>query len=399
MLEVLFSYIQFLIFQVTSHSLEFLFVLLGVPAVWLILKLTNILYEDRALSLGAMVFALCSVGAVISLLTNSSPADYYKPMLYLLAGLMTFICVLPIYSESQPFEIQKRKKFFVLDGNSFPVALVSQVNIRRCFKRTSPSCKMEIFLSEEGSRSRSIYYETNDINKFREVVEWLKNYTKVEYDSSFTQATIENPLFTFITSVVVLSVIVFCLVLPASISLNEKRESKALPEYKMLTVPKNLKTALNEYSTITDPFKDVFKQKGLQIIVFDGAHSSHFVGNLRKALYSFKDQSYDYNIVFVSPRRMFLKTTLGGKVPLSNNAEDIYTKFIVDNCNKFCILDNELGVFYRTDLETIDPRMSNVQDAINMITYAADKRQEERKRIIAQRQAQLQEYADEYADE
>ena len=43
--------------------------------------------------------------------------------------------------------------------------------------------------------------------------------------------------------------------------------------------------------------------------------------------------------------------------------------------------------------------MSNVQDAINMITYAADKRQEERKRIIAQRQAQLQEYADEYADE
>ena len=402
MQEVLFSYIQFLILQISTHTLEFLLVFLGVPVVWLILKLTNILYEDRAISLASIVFALCSVISVIMFFTNSSPSDYYKPLLFLLAGIMTFLCVSPIYLESQPFEINNRKKYFALDGYTFPVALVTQVSVRRCFKRTSPSCKMEIFLSEEGQRARSLYYETNDVKKFREVVDWLKKYTKIEYDSSFTQATIENPFFTFIFSMVMLSLLVFCFVIPASVDLNQKRNSRALPEYKMLTLPKEIKESLKKSSLIIDPFKDVFTKQGIQIIVFDGAHSSHFVGNLRKELYSYPDQSYDYNIVFVTPKGISLKTALSGKVALSSSPQNVYTKYVVDNCNKFCLLDNELGVFYRTNLETIDPRIGNVQDAINMLTYASEKRLDARKKVIASKQAELERKAiedEEYEDE
>ena len=390
MQEVLFSYIQFLILQISGHALVFLLVLLGVPVFWLVMKLTNVLYEEKALSLGALTFGLCSVISVVLFITNSSPAEYYKPLLFLLAGIMSFLCVSPIFSEAQPFEINARKKYFSIDGNTFPVAVVNQVNVKRCFNRTGRSCKMELFVSEEGSRPRSIYYETNDVAKFREVINWLKKYTKIEYDSSFTKATIDNPSFSSIVVLLLLAVIVFFLIVPAYMQLKEKRETKALPEYKMIPVSKQLKEALKEEALIVDYFKPVFKKQGIQIIVFDGAHSSQFVGNLRKALYSYPDQSYDYNIVFVSNKGISLKTSLGGKVLLSTGAQYPYTKFIMDNCNKFCLLDNELGVFYRTDLETIDPRINNVQDAINMLSYASEKRLNERKKIIAARQEAIE---------
>ena len=321
--------------------------------------------------------------------TNSSPSEYYKPLLILFAGVMSFICVSPIFSESQPFDINNRKKYFSIDGNTFPVGIVNQVNVKRCFNRTSRSCKMEIFISEKGSRARSIYYETNDVAKFREIINWFKKYTKVEFDSTFTKATIDSPSFIVFVMALVFAMFTFCLIIPATMQLNEKRKTKALPEYKLIPIPKQLKDGLKHDSLIVDSFKPVFEKQGLQIVVFDGAHSSHFVGNLRKALYSYPDQSYDYNIVFVSGKGMSLKTALEGKVFLSPGSQYPYTKFVLDNCNKFCLLDNELGVFYRTDLETIDPRINNVQDAINMLTYASDKRTTERKKLQAARQAEL----------
>ena len=137
MQEVLFSYIQFLILQISGHALVFLLVLLGVPVFWLVMKLTNLLYEEKALSLGALTFGLCSVISVVLFITNSSPAEYYKPLLFLLAGIMSFLCVSPIFSEAQPFEINARKKYFSIDSNTFPVAVVNQVNVKRCFNRFS----------------------------------------------------------------------------------------------------------------------------------------------------------------------------------------------------------------------------------------------------------------------
>ena len=401
MFEVLFAYIQFIIFQIATHSLLFLLVLLGVPAFWLVLKLTNILYEDNALSLSAVVFCLTSIVAVVMFITNPSPSDFYKPLLLLLSGILTFLVVSPIFSESQNFEINNRKKYFTIDGNTFPVSVVTQVNIKRCFTRTKRSCMMELFISEEGQRARSIYFETNDINKFRMVVQWLKKYTIIQYDSDFTKRSIESPSFILLFGVVIFSLFIFCLVLPATLSLKQKKDAKTLPEYKLLPIPKVLAESLKakDESLIVDSFKPVFSKSGIQIIVFDGAHSSQFVGNLRKALYSYPDQSYDYNIVFINSKGMMLKTAFDGKVSLSNTPDNIYTKFILDNCNKFCLLDNELRVFYKTDLETIDPRMSNVQDAINMLSYASEKRLAERKKLVAARQKQLErENEDEYEE-
>ncbi len=392
MFEVLFSYIQFIVFQISTHGMLFFMVLLGVPAFWLLIKLTNILYEDRAMALSSGLFGLLSIVAMIMFITNPAPAEFYKPLLLLFAGLLTFFIVSPIFAESQEFDINYRKKYFTIDGNTFLVSSVLQVNVKRCFNRTKRSCMMELFISEEGQRSRSIYYETNDINKFRTVVQWLKKYTTVQFDSEFTRRSIESPSFILLFGVVVFSLFVFCLVLPATVSLNQKRAEKTLPEYKMIPIPKVLteNLRLNTGSLIVDSFKPVFSKSGIQIIVFDGAHSSNFVSNLRKELYSYPDQSYDYNIVFVSPKGMMLKTTFDGKVPLTNSSENIYTKFILDNCNKFCLLDNELKVFYKTELETIDPRMSNVQDAINMLSYASENRLVQRQKIIAAKQKALE---------
>ena len=98
MFEVLLSYIQFLIIQISGHFQLFLLVFLGVPALWLVLKLTNILYEEKALTLGAWVFGACSLVAMVMFIVHSSPADFYKPLLILLAGVLTIICVAPIYS-------------------------------------------------------------------------------------------------------------------------------------------------------------------------------------------------------------------------------------------------------------------------------------------------------------
>ena len=250
---------------------------------------------------------------------------------------------------------------------------------------------MELFISEEGQRARSVYYETNDVSKFRTVVQWLKKYTKIQYDTAFTRRSIESPSFILLFTVLVFSIFIFCLILPATISLNHKRADKTLPEYSMTPIPRTLTESLKDNSSIVmDSFKPVFQKAGIQVIVFDGAHSSQFVGNLRKELYSYPDQSYDYNIVFVNPKGMMLKTAFEGKVPLTNTSDNVYTKFVLDNCNKFCLLDNELKVFYKTDLETIDPRMSNVQDAINMLSYASGKRLAYTQKKIAEQQKALQ---------
>ena len=399
MFEVLISYIQFLIIQISGHFQLFLLVFLGVPAFWLVLKLTNILYEEKALTLGAWVFGACSLVAMVMFIVHSSPADFYKPLLILLAGILTFICVAPIYSENQDFEINKRQKYFVIDGSSFPASLITQVNVKRSFTRTSRSCMMEIFISEKGKRARTVYYETNDVAKFREVLEWIKKFTKVEYDTEFTRLSLENPSFIVLFFITLLALFVFCLILPASFSLKEKRETKALPEYNLIPIPVRLKNKLED-TLILDPFKTVFTKKGIQIIVFDGAHSTKFVENLRKALYSYQDQSYDYNIVFVTNRGLSLKTALDGKVALDADSDkDIYTKFVLENCNKFCLVDNYLGVFYKTDLETIDPRVNNIQDAINMLSYTSQKRMDEIKKVNAAHQKALAKKQEEEAEE
>ncbi len=391
MQEVLFSYIQFLILQISSHMLLFLAVLFGVPVFWFLMKLTGILDEDKALHLGYFVFCLCSVISLVLFFVNAADLmKYYLALVVLLAGVMTFLCVSPIFSESPHFEINRRKKYFSIDGSTFPVSVVNQVNVKRCFNRTERLCKMEIFISEEGSRSRTIYYETNDISKFREVVLWLSKYVKIEYNTAFTGATLGNPSLSIITGVVFFSIFIFCLLIPASVQLKAKRESMALPEYQLMSISKSLKDDLSQNtSLIEDSFKPIFKKSGIQIVVFDGAYSSQFVGNLKKALYSYSDQSYDFNIVFVTKNGFFLKSAFENKVPLSTGVQYPYTQFIMNNCNKFCLLDNELGLLYKTSIETIDPRINNVQDAVNILTYVSEKRLKEKERILAEKQAAL----------
>ena len=99
---------------------------------------------------------------------------------------------------------------------------------------------MELYITEEGKRSRSMYYETNEIENFRNVVNFLKNYTQLDYDCEFSQYSIEIPAFGIIVKTILLSVFVFCLLLPATISLNDKRAKMSLPKYKMIIVPSAL---------------------------------------------------------------------------------------------------------------------------------------------------------------
>ena len=59
--------------------------------------------------------------------------------------------------------------------------------------------------------------------------------------------------------------------------------------------------------------------------------------------------------------------------------EDHYTKFITANCQKLCFLDNDLKMLYNTDIETVDPRANNIQDAVNMLNFIQGKRLEQKR--------------------
>lgn len=378
MKEVLLSYLQFLIWQITENGLLFVATILAVPAVWLILRITNLLYEEKALNLATVTFAGCSILATVLFVTTPNPMDFYKPLLLLTIGLLSHIWAPIIYCETPSIELDARRKLFHLDGITVPVANVTQVSVNRCFTRTKRSCLMEIFVSDQNSRGRSLYFETNDVNKFREVINFFKKYVNIDYDCSFTQSTIEIPFFTLAVNTVLLSLFIFTLLLPASQSLNEKRVKMSLPEYKTVVVPKDLYEVENLNSG-SDIMSTIFSTQNPQIIVFDAGHSTRFLGNYRKALNSYPDQNFDFNIIYVRKNGMSLKHAFKAKELIQKSPENKYTAFITKNCQKLCYLDNDIKMLYRTDIETVDPRVSNVQDAVNMLNHIKTKRIEQKR--------------------
>lgn len=368
MKEVLFTYIQFLMANISQYAIWFFCVFVGVPVFWLILKLTDLLYEEKALRLSSFIFFISSVISVALFFTSDFSTEFYKPMLVLLAGIMTFFSVPGIYCENPKVELQARRKVLVLDGYAVDLKSLAQVSVKRCFTKSRRSCQMELFVTKEGSRCRSIYYDTNDVNTFRKVVEFIKKQIAIDYDCSFTQLTIEVPFFSAIASAVMLSLLVFCVLIPVNMSLKEQRANITLPEYKMVIVPKNL---YEEELVVTsiDPLSRMFNQKNPQIIVVGGAYSNDFIANYRKMLYSYSNQNFDFNIITMGKRGLQYKAPLEPKVPFVNAPENIHTSFVLSNCKKLCFLDNDLNILYTTEVDTIDPRVNNVQGALNMLHH------------------------------
>lgn len=377
--EVLWTNIQFLIWQISENSLSFLGVILGVPAFWLVMKLTNILYEEKALNLAAVVFAFCSIVSTIMFFTKDS-SEYYVPMLLMLVGILTFFCVSPFFCEKPVVSFNQRRKTLTIDSVTIHAGDITQVSVKRCFNRSRRSCWMELFVTEEGKRCRSIYYETNDVAEFRTVIAFLKNLVPMDYDCAFTQSTLEIPFFSSIVKTVCLSLLVFCLLIPATLKLNEKRATMSLPEYKMQIVPKKM-YEVEALHASTDVIAPIFSIKAPQIIVFDASQSSQFLNNYRKALLQFPNQNFDYNIISIRKKGMIFKHAFGPKQTLPNLPEDVYTKYIASNCGKLCFLDNELKVLYSTSIETVDPRANNIQDAVNMLNFVQTKRLEQMRNI------------------
>lgn len=384
--EIFLSYLQFLIWQITEHGLLFMITLLAVPAIWLIFRLTNLLYEEKALTLSTSIFAACSIISTIMFFTTKDPLMFYRPMLLMFIGILTFLVVAPIYCASPKFTISQIRKTFTLEGITTPVANVTQVNVSRCFTRTKRSCLMEIFISGENSRGRSLYYETNNVADFRAAIAFLKKYVKIDYDCSFTQSTLKIPFFSVVFKAIVFSLIFFTLLLPANQSLSEKRAKMSLPEYKTVMVPKNLYEIEKMNASANDVMTPIFKNKNPQIIVFDAGHSTHFLGNYRKALNSFPNPNFDFNIISLRKNQMYFKHSFEAKSLVNKDKTNSYTTFITKNCKKLCYLDNEVRILYSTNIETVDPRVSNVQDAINMLNHVQTKRIEQ-KRLQERRKA------------
>lgn len=386
MKEIFLSYLQFLMWQVSEHGLLFMITLLAVPAVWLIFRLTGLLYEEKALSLSTGIFAACSIISTIMFFTMKDPLMFYKPMLLMFIGILTFLVVAPIYCASPKFVVSQARRTFTLDGITTPVANVTQVSVNRCFTRTKRSCLMEIFISGDNSRGRSLYYETNNVAEFKAAIAFLKKYVKIDYDCSFTQSTLEIPFFSVVFKALAFSLFFFTLLLPANQSLSEKRAKMSLPEYKTVVVPKDLYEIEKMNGSSNDVMTPIFKYKNPQIIVFDAGHSTHFLGNYRKALNSFPNPNFDFNIVYLRKSKMYFKHSFEDKIPVDKDKTNSYTTFITKNCKKLCYLDNEVKMLYSTNIETVDPRVSNVQDAINMLNHVQTKRIEQ-KRLQEKRKA------------
>lgn len=386
MQEILWTYFQFLVWLVSEHSLLFFAVLLGTPAFWLILKLTNLMYEEKALTIGAASFGLCSIMACVQFLTISEPSRYYIPLAQLLFGILSFICVPIFYCEKANVSFNPRRKTISVDGVTVPAYNITQAYVKRCFNRSKRSCLMEIFVSEEGQRGRSLYYETNDTAEFKQVIAFLKNYTTIDYDCLFTNYTLEIPFFSLVIKVLMLSLLAFGFLIPATTALNEQKATVSLPEYETSVIPSQL-YELEKLNKSTDLMASIFQLKAPQIVVFDGSHSSHFVGNYRKALNQFPNQNFDFNIVFVKNNGLQFKHSFEPKQTLTNAPEDEYTKFVTANCKKLCFIDNELKMLYSTEIETVDPRANNVQDAVNMLNFVQGKRLEQQRILEERRKA------------
>lgn len=387
MREVLISYIQFLYYAVHENALLFLLVLLGVPSFWLLAKLANILHEESALKLSSFVFFTTSVIAVVLLCLQPSPQEYYRPLLFLLTGVLTFLFVSPIYGENPDFDIKRKRRVIILDGISHSYESLMQIHLKRCFTRTKRSCLIEVDYVDETSRPRTLYYETNDVAGVRKLAKKLRTICPFVYDTAFSRFTIEIPFFSLTLKTVLLSVCLFGLILPASSEIKEKAQEKVLPKYSIVKIPADLYKPQKNI-LLQDYFEPIFKSDNIQIVLFDGPYSSHFVGNYRKALYSVLNQNYDFNIVFVNARGLTLKHSREPKVYLSTSSENVYTKFVVDNCKKLCFIDNTQKAMYSTEIETVDPRALNVQEAINMYGYVSEKNIEEKQRQAAKRQAE-----------
>ena len=362
--------------QLHNHALLFMLVLLVVPVFWLVLKLLNVLYEETAMKLGAFVFGASSVIATIMLCTNPNPQEYYQPMVLIFIGVLSFLWVTPIFCSAQPMEANYARKIFKLEGVTYPLASVAQVNVERCFIRTKRSCMMEIFLAEEKARMRSLFWTTNDVNKFREVLAVFKKVAPIDYDSAFSKMTIESPLIPLVLKVMIPALFVFALLLPAHSSLKAAEREVKLPAYELKVVPKNLYTDLEKVSS--DVLKPLFEKNGVQIVTFEGPYSSHFVTSYRKKLYSHPFQSYDFNVISISEKKgMSLKIPNEPRQKVVLAEENQYSKYLVENCNKLCFVDNKLKILYSTDLDTIDSRAENVQNAFNMLSFVVGKRRDQ----------------------
>ena len=398
MREVLISYIQFILAQAGDHALLFFLVIFGVPALWLLLKATNLLYEEKALSIGATVFGGCSAVAALMFVFSPTAELFWRPLLILLAGIMTYLCVAPIFCGSQKMTVNFARKTFTIDSVTYPLEHITQINVFRCFNRTKRSCSMEIFVSAENTRPVSLYYTTNDVTAFRKNVESLKKFAYIEYDSAITKLSLDNPHFGLIAKASLVSLLLFCVILPSTFALNDMRSKKILPGYEMLVVPKKLYNKETKTLADTDVVKPVFENENVQVVVFDGPYSSHYTGSYRKALYSHPNQNYDFNIVFVRKNGLSFKHSMDVKLPVEVSDSNVYTRFLTEKCNRLCFVDNELGVMYSTDIETVDSRVGNIQLSINMLDYVYGKRLEQ-KRIQEDRRKALEESVSEYEEE
>lgn len=377
MREVLLSYLSFLFTQVSDHLLWFILVLFGVPLFWLLLRLTNLLYEEKALAYGATLFGMCSVVSIVMFVIEPSAELFWRPLLILLAGIITYACVPPIFCGSQRMSVNIARRTFTIDTVTYPVSTLKQVSVTRCFNRTKRSCSMELYVAEGHDRPVSLYYETNNLAQFRKNVRDISNFIKIDYDSNLEKVSVENTHFGLIVKTIVLSLLFFCVVVPVSLSLEEIRAKKTLPEYKMVVIPKHLYTKDSLRKAEFDVVKPVFEKNKVQIVVLDGPYSTHFTGLYRKHLYSYPNQNYDYNIMFIRKSKMLFKQGLGAKELTYATPEYPYTKFLMSNCNRLCFIDNELKILYATNIETVDSRIENIQRSINMLDYTFAKRLEQ----------------------
>lgn len=379
MREVLFSYIQFILAQVGDHALWFFLALFGVPVIWLVLKATNLLYEEKALSMGATIFGGCSAIAALMFIFSPTAELFWRPLLILIVGIMTYLCVAPIFCGSQKMTISASRKTFTIDSVTYPLDHINQVNVFRCFNRTKRSCSMEIFVSAENTRPVTLYYSTNNVAEFRKNVESLKKFAYVEYDSSLVKLSLDNPHFSLIAKVSLISLLIFCIILPSSFALNDVRAKKILPGYEMVVVPKKLYSKDVHNAAESDAIRSIFQKSNVQVVVFDGPYSSHYTGTYRKSLYSYPNQNYDYNIVFVRKNGLSFKHSMEPKTLMQVSDSNVYSKFLIEKCNRLCFLDNELGVMYSTDIETVDSRVGNIQLSVNMLDYVFGKRLEQKR--------------------
>lgn len=379
MLDVVIAYLQFLYMQVSENALAFALVFLGVPVLWLLCKLTHIIDDESlALKLGAFVFFVCSVVSTALFVTKPDVQDYHNSLLWLCAGIITFLIVSPIFCKNPSFSFLRKKKQIILDGITYEYDKMMQISFKRCFTRVKPSCLVEFFFKDTTGKHRSLYFDTNDVKLVREIVPVAQRTCDVFFDCAFTRCTLEMKYFSLIIKALCSSFLLFCLIIPAYFEVQAKDSKVALPEYEIIPIPHEMYAPKEEMTPYSDAAEPIFGSSDIQVVLFYGPYSSHFPGNYRKALYGVKNQHYSFNLVFLSKHGLSLRRPGVAKEHLTVASEYAYTKFLVDNCKKLCFIDNSLKVMYTTNIDTIDPRIDNVKESINMYEFVQEKLAEQK---------------------